>query len=350
MWGEVKFWFSRYKTWVFVGLGLVGITLLFLLISSFSANEDRQMARQVQEVEETQQVIEEQQVELLGNGAFSSEVNALPTESIVTSFLDEQEWVNDTGDYLSERSMDKIEEEYGEPTRILAQEGYLLSDGMTADQRVIVQLKQEQLLFAYGDIDESDLVSVVVEDYASVGLPKPIFNVRKYLGQRVSLENYTFGIFNSEEYEPSDNLLFSHSTHTGEIEIAYIVDEEVNLGDVTLIGGYVAKGQHETTGGKTLYAYLLFKPNRVMTGQEYSEAIKELDIQLNNSELSFREDVDEFVEELPSVFKVQMTDGLFYYTDEDGYDSNDAVTLDINNKNVAISVAGTNFEVPVETK
>lgn len=350
MWGEVKFWFSRYKTWVFVGLGFIVLTLIFLLVSSFSADSDRQMAQQVQQVEETQQVIEEQQVELLGNSVFSDKVNDLPTESDITSFLDTQDWVSDDGDYIAEQSMDKIEEEYGLPVRLLAEEGYLLSDTMSADQRVIVQLRQEQLLFAYGELGEDEIVSILVDDYASIGLPKPVFNVRKYLGQRVTLENYTYGIFNSEEYEPSDNLIFSHSTHTGEIEVAYVVGDEVNLGDVTLVGGYVAKGRHEDTGSKTLYAYLIFKPNQTMTGQEYADAVQGLDIQLNNSELTSKEAVDEVVPEIPNVFKVQMLDGLFYYSDDDGYDSNDDVTLDINNQDITITVAGTNFEVPVETK
>lgn len=349
LWGEIKFWFDRYRAWVLVGLGFIVLTLAFLLISRFSADSDRQMARQAEEVEEVQEVIQEQQFEILGDSRFSEEVNALPTETEIISFLETKQEELGDNNYLSNQAMELIREEFGDATRNLAEEGYILSDTMTAENRVIVQLFQEQLLYAMGQLEDEDVLTFISFETGGFGIPKPLYEVRKPLGEGVRITNYTIGVFNMEEKEASETLLFAHSTHTGELDMAYTIPEGENLGDVSLVGGYVAKGGIDT-GEKAIYAYLYFKPNYAMTGEEYANKLDELDVQINGFTVDTETTKDigkELLVNIPMLTEVQMTDGFFNYTDSEGYNESDSVTLTINNKEIDIITSGIDFEYEI---
>lgn len=348
MWGEIKFWFDRYRIWFLVGIGFIVLTVVFLLISNFSADESRQMAQQAEEVEEVQEVIQEQQFEILGDSRFSQTVQDIPTEDELIKYLDSSV-EGEISSYTTQEMYNLIEEQYGDSVRSLAERGLILSDSMTADQRLIVQLHQEQVLSVLGEITEEELLSYTIPGEVSVGVPKTLYSIQKYLGQRVVVNNYKFGIRNYVEEEIGDYNIYTHSTHTGEIEVGYEITEPVDFGDVSLLTGYVAKGQNSQTGAKTLYTYLVFKPNKEMTGEEYLENIKGLDIQLNNSELSERRDgVEDVLTGDTKVLPVHIIDSLYYYGDIDGYDSNDPVTLTIEGKDIGLTIKGTDFEVDIE--
>lgn len=350
MWGEIKFWANRYSKWILVGLGLVGLTLVFLLFSQFSASEDRQMKEQVKQVEQTQEVIEEQRQDVVGDKDVADAVKQLPTDSELIAFLDTHREALGEDVYTTDEAYSLIEEEFGKPTSLLAEQGYILSEGMTADQRLIIQLYQEQVLFSHGEINEEDLVSLTLDGSGSVGIPKTIYNARKYLGQRLTVNSYKYGIFNEAEYEADDYNIFSHDTSTGEINVGYDIPDSYKFGDVTLVGGYVAKGQNATSGEKSIYTYLVFKPNKTMTGKEYLDTIKELDIQINKSQPSERVDGDELLDESKNVYPVQIIDSLHFYGEEDGYNENDEVTLSIDGELIDLVVSGTSFESAIRDK
>lgn len=348
LWGEIKFWFDRYRAWVLVGLGFIVLTLAFLLISRFSADSDRQMARQAKEVEEVQEVIQEQQFEILGDNRFHQAVQDLPTEEELISYLDSSV-EGEIDSYTSEEMNILIGEQYGGAVRMLAREGLILSTSMTADQRLIIQLNQEQILISNGIITEEELLSYTIPGGVSIGIPKPLYSVQKYLGERIVINNHNFGIRNYEEVEIGEYSIYRHSTHNGEIEVGYVITEPVDFGDVSLLTGFVAKGQNSQTGAKVLYTYLVFNPNKEMTGEEYLETIKGLDIQLNHSELSERRDGEEVaLTGDTKVLPVHIIDSLYYYGDIDGYDSNDPVSLTIDGKDIGIAIIGTDFEVDIE--
>lgn len=306
------------------------------------------MAQQAEEVEVVQEVIQEQQFEILGDSRFSQTVQDLPTEEELISYLDSSV-EGEIDSYTTKEMYSLIEEQYGRTVSKLAEEGFILSDSMTADQRLIVQLNQEQILAMLGDITEEELLSYTIPSGVSVGIPKTLYNVQKYLGQRIVINNYNFGIRNYEEEEIGDYNIYTHSTHTGEIEAGYVINEPVNLGDVEMLTGYVAKGQNSQTGAKTMYAYLVFKPNKEMTGEEYLETIKGLEIELNQSEPSERRDGEEEVLTGDTkLLPVHIVDSLYYYGDIDGYDSNDPVSLTIDGKDIVLTIMGTDFEVDIE--
>lgn len=349
MWGAIKFWASRYSRWILVGSGLVVLTLVFVLFTRFSTSDDKQMKDQAKQVEQTKEVVAKQEEEVLGDSNFSEGVKNIPTNKELIALLDTHTSELGEGVYTTEKAYDYIEEEFGSSVRTLAEEGYILSDEMTADQRLMVQLNQEQILFAYGDIEEDDLLSVTVEDEGAVGLPKTLYNLRQYLGQRLTLNRYTYGVFNEEEHDTDRYNIFHHSTHTGEVSVGYEITDSVDLGDITLIGGYIAKGQNEDSGDKAMYAYLNFKPNKKMTGKEYAEALESLNVQLNQAEeLSVIENGAEDLEYVPNVYPVQFTDSLYFYVSADGYDDTDEVSLSIDGKAIDFNVSGTDFESPIE--
>lgn len=346
MWGEIKFWFSRYKTWIFVGLGLVLSSLVFILVSRFGADADRQMEQQASEVKQVEEVVQEQAKEVVGETEFAKEVQAIPTEQDITAFLDGySEEIGGDGEYVTEEAYNLIEGEYGWDVRVLAEKGYIVSDIMSADQRVMIQLHQEIQLFNSGVISEEDLVSATSDGYMSVGVPKTLYEISKDLGQRIIISPYTYGVFDAT-YEPSDYILYSHLTDTGEVEMTYSIDEDYDLGDVSLVDGFVAKVTNEEEGD-ALYAYLIFKPNKKMTGSEYATALEGLDIQLNGNKTelyTLNEDGYGFLKTVNNILTVQFTDGVYYLGGDSGYSSEDEVALNVKGEEIGLTVAGIDFE------
>lgn len=340
MWGEIKFWVSRYSRWLFVGLGLVVMTLIFILVSRFSASDDRQMKKQVQQVEKTEEVVQEQQEDILGESQFAQAIQDIPTEKELIAFLDSQEY-DSSDSYTEEEAYDLIREEYGEGVEYLAENGYIISDAMTADQRTTVQLFQEEVFSIFEDLPEEELVAYTQTEGFVPGIPKTQSNVRKYLGQHMVVNSHIYELRGFEETEmPDEYSLMSLDTNEENVEVIYEVDDELDLGDITLTSGFLAKATNPEV--QYLVAYLVFKPNQPMTGEEYVKAIEGVDIKLNNSEPSERIDVQEGVfEDIDmTLLPVHRVDSLHFYGEEEGYDSNEDVTLTVNGKKVNISLQG----------
>lgn len=349
MWGEVKFWLNRYKAWVFVIGGLGVLTLGFILFSRFSTDGDRQMARQAEQVEETREVVAEQQRDALGDSEFSEKVRNLPTESELIAFLDTHAEELGEDVYTNTEANDLIESEFGKPVRTLAEYGYIISDGLTADQRMIIQMYQEQVLLSWDEITQDELVSVIVDTPFNMGVPKAVYNPKNYLGQRLVVNSYSYGIFDAQEKEVSEFSLYNHDNSSGDISVGYNIEEPVNFGDIELVGGLVAKGTEGSTGQKAMYTYLVFKPTKKMSGAEYYDAIGALNVTLNGGKISFAEYGSSIKEDVPAVYPVQITDSVFYYVDEDGYDENDDVTLTVGGEDIPLTVVGTDFEIDIES-
>lgn len=349
LWGEIKFWFDRYRTWFLVGIGFLVLTGAFLLISRFSSDTDRKLEQQAQQVEQVQQVVEEQQQELLGDSRFAQEVQSIPTESQLVDFVDSQ-IEGAVSSYTSEEVNELIEREYGLTVRLLAESGYILSDAMTADQRTMIQLYQEQALYSAGDIEEEDLVSVTIDVYGK-GIPKTEYNVSKYLGQRIMVDYYTYSILNLEEKEVPHNTLFTYDSSVGDITMTYNIAETINLGDVNLIGGMVLKGNREMFEDNIAQAYLIFQPTVNMTGEEFTETIENLDIRLNGFEsIEIEFNQGDVLRTTNNVLTVQIVDGMFGFRDESGAeeDAFSEMNLEINGETIPLEVSGLDFEANIE--
>ena len=342
LWGEIKFWFDRYRTWVLVGLGFIVLTMAFLLISRFSTDSNRQMARQAEEVVQTQQVIQEQQEELLGESNFSQAVQDIPTENELMDYVDSQT-EGEVNSYTSQRVYDLIEGEFGETVRILAENGYILSDVMTADQRTIIQLYQEQVLWLNGDVSQEDLVSLTIDEYG-VGIPKTSFNVRKYLGQQLSINNYKYTVMDAEEKEVPENAIYVYDSGYGDITMSYNIEETVNVGKVDIIGGFVLKADKDVVDINVTMAYLIYQPKDNMTGQEFIEELDNMEITVNGVEVSNKKyNPDGLVEQTPHILTVQMVDATYEFWDESEQDVFSEIKLEVNGKEVPLTVSGLDF-------